>query len=117
MVLLVTLGLGTLLKPGGVFWLLVMAAAAVCIVYLVMVWVRASSRWQVTDSGIEQQAGGLIAALPLSRLTDKSVDWATLTDLRLKYYATRRDQENGWFELTVSGPHGKITLQETLTRF
>ena len=116
-VLIVSLGLGALFEIFGALWLGFMAAVALCVFYLAILWMRASSQWVVTDTGIEQQAHGIFRSVPVGRLAGQKVDWADLTALRLKYFATRRDQENGWFELTLLGPTGKITLQDSLIGF
>lgn len=43
--------------------------------------------------------------------------WSELTDVRLRYYATRRDGENGWMELAVLGRDKRITLDSDIERF
>ncbi len=116
-VLMVSLGLSALFEIFGALWLIFMAAAGLCVTYLAMLWLRASSQWVVSDIGIEQQAHGVFRSMPVGPFTAQKIDWTDLTGLRLKYFATRRDQENGWFELTLVGPRGKITLHDSLTGF
>jgi len=47
----------------------------------------------------------------------RAVDWDDLTDVRLRYFSTRRDGRNGWMQLIVKGPHASIRIESTLTGF
>ena len=111
------LGLGALFEMGSFLWMVFLVMGAVCIVYFCTICIRASSLWQMSEAGIAQKGEGIVSALMPKRMISRTVAWRTLTGLRLKYYATRRDQENGWFELTLIGPDGKITLTDSLIGF
>jgi hypothetical protein len=45
------------------------------------------------------------------------VAWSDLTDLRLKYYSTRRDGRNGWQQLDLEGPGRTLTIESSLAGF
>jgi hypothetical protein len=47
----------------------------------------------------------------------KTVPWAALDEVRLRYFSTRRDRAKGWMQLTVRGPEGTISLDSTLEAF
>jgi len=46
-----------------------------------------------------------------------SIDWEELQDLRLRYYSTRRDRENGWMHLKVKGRHATIRIDSSIEGF
>jgi hypothetical protein len=56
---------------------------------------------------------GLAVVGPLRR----RVFWDELADVRLRYYATRRDGERGWMELAVRGANSRIALDSEIERF
>jgi hypothetical protein len=46
------------------------------------------------------------------------LSWEDMTGLRLRHFATRREQpEGGWMELTVSAPGRRITVDAGLDGF
>jgi hypothetical protein len=48
---------------------------------------------------------------------DRSVPWRDLSNVRLKYYSTRRDGRNGWHELDLRGRGTRIRIESTLNGF
>ena len=56
---------------------------------------------------------GLRARGPLGR----EIAWSDLTDLRLRYFATRRDRKAGWFQLTLRSSSAKLSLDSELDDF
>ncbi len=59
-------------------------------------------------------ADGLSAAGPLGT---RRIDWATLSVLRLRYFATRRDRKNGWMQLNLASAAGRLAIESTLDGF
>lgn len=47
----------------------------------------------------------------------KTVPWAALDDVRLRYFSTRRDRAKGWMQLTVKGQEATIHVDSTLEAF
>lgn len=45
------------------------------------------------------------------------IRWADLGSLRLAYYTTRRDRENGWFRLQLAAGDTRLALYSGLTGF
>lgn len=43
--------------------------------------------------------------------------WAELTGLRLRFYSTRRDRRDGWFQAVLTGPGGRIRIDSRLDGF
>ena len=64
-------------------------------------------------SVIECGENGITVGGPVPR----RIDWADLTDLRLRYFSTRRDRENGWMQLVLKRPGASIRIESTLTGF
>lgn len=55
----------------------------------------------------------------LTRIRPRSrrIMWKELTELRVAYYTTRRDGEDGWMELRLGDRHGRMTLESELEGF
>lgn len=47
----------------------------------------------------------------------RAVRWAELTRMKLAYYATRRDKNKGWMEVTLAGPTGQVRVDSGLEGF
>ncbi|MCW2245093.1 hypothetical protein M2352_000684 [Azospirillum fermentarium] len=43
--------------------------------------------------------------------------WADLTGVRLRFYSTRRDRRDGWFQAVLAGPGGRIRIDSRLDGF
>ena len=46
-----------------------------------------------------------------------AVAWDDLADVRVRYFTTRRDGENGWMELSVLGGTNRITIDSDIDGF
>lgn len=47
----------------------------------------------------------------------RKIDWTELRDVRVRYFSTRRDGQNGWMHLALKGPRTSIRIESTLTGF
>lgn len=65
-------------------------------------------RTEVTldDRGVEMRVLGV-----------RRVDWEDLAAFKLAYYATRRDREAGWMQLTLGGSARRLKIDSHLSRF
>jgi hypothetical protein len=55
--------------------------------------------------------------IAVSGLLGKNIPWSALTGVDLRYFSTKRDKSDGWMELRLTGPDGKICLESSLTEF
>jgi hypothetical protein len=46
-----------------------------------------------------------------------TISWQSLTDVKLSYFSTRRDRENGWMQLKLRAGQGTIALNSALEGF
>jgi hypothetical protein len=69
-------------------------------------WVRQRTQAVVTDD-----------AITVTALGRKTIAWADLTGVELRYFSTRRDRSQGWMQLTLSTGATRIRLESTLERF
>ena len=90
------------------------AALSVIWVTLVAIFLAYGARTYLRGaSTVIADQGGLRVAGPRPLV----LSWKELTGLRLGYYTTRRDGENGWMELSVRGREGRITLDSDIDGF
>ena len=82
------------------------ALAAVAAIFLARTGLRQLTIYRVDDTGAASVG-------PLGR----KIRWDALTDLKLKYYSTRRDREQGWMQLTLVEGRTKLALESTLDGF
>jgi hypothetical protein len=66
---------------------------------------------QYTMIVVDDQA--ILSQGPLGRV----VPWRDLSNVRLKYYSTRRDGRNGWHELDLRGRGTTIRIESSLNGF
>lgn len=107
-------GIGAALFLAALAWLepvaaiggLLAAGAALFLVYFARTVCRQLTR-------IEQDETGIRAHGPLGA----AIRWADLRSLRLDYYSTRRDQEEGWMQLRLRGARGTIRVDSGLDGF
>lgn len=45
------------------------------------------------------------------------ISWSEVTELKIRYFSTRRDQSDGWVQVTVRKPGGKIAFDSDLTGY
>jgi hypothetical protein len=93
-----------------------------CLVFLVLILVyvgdlflRQHTEIVVSDSDIELTA--IVPMISKRPLRARRLAWREVTELRLKFFPTRRDRETGWFELMLKGPAATIKVQNSLTEF
>ncbi len=105
-----------LLPVGSVMWICAAAVTVACLCYGAGIALRASSAWQLTDDALIQQADSTPASW-FSAFWTRRICWTELTELRLRYFSTRRDHSNGWFELKLSDGQRSITVEDSLEGF
>lgn len=82
------------------------AGAALFLVYFARTVCRQLTRIELDETGI--RARGPLGA---------AIRWGELRSLRLDYYSTRRDQEEGWMQLKLRGAGGTIRVDSGLAGF
>ncbi len=90
----------------GIAGTIVGLLAVVFIAYGARTAMRQFTVYEVSDQGIR-------AIGPLGR----AIAWADLTDVQVRYYSTRRDNENGWMQLKVFAAQGNLSLDSSLEGF
>jgi hypothetical protein len=43
--------------------------------------------------------------------------WSELQEVKLNYYSTKRDRSQGWMQLVLRGPEGRLRFDSTLDGF
>ena len=69
--------------------------------------------WQRHQTIFELSDEGLRANGPFG----KALRWTEITDVRLRYFTTRRDREEGWFQLTVKSGGQSVSVDSSLDGF
>ncbi len=111
----IAIGLALFVPAFGVALWVLLAIFFGAAFYLGSVARRASSQISLTDQGLTVTQAGPLKALPSVRA--RHVQWDRLTGIRLRYFSTRRDQSEGWFELTVKDDRASITIFSSLSDF
>ena len=93
-------------EPGNVAFVILGSIALAFLAYGIRAWLRGLGRVRVDGDGIA--IFGPLAA---------GVRWAEMTGVKLSYYSTRRDKDEGWMQLVISGTQGKLTIESTLEGF
>lgn len=86
--------------------LLLAAAAGLFALFGARTWLRRGIRVAVDDGGIT--ATGLASA---------RIPWGDLRRFKLSYFSTRRDRSNGWMQLNLRGPSGRLSIDSNLEGF
>ncbi len=86
--------------------LLLAAPAALFAIFGARTWLRRGIRVAVDETGIS--ASGLTAA---------GIPWRDLRRFKLSYFSTRRDRSNGWMQLNLRGPSGRLSIDSNLDGF
>ena len=89
----------------AIAWILT-GGAGLFLVYFGRTVCRQLTRIEVDETGIRARG-------PLG----EAIRWAELRSLRLDYYSTRRDQEEGWMQLRLRGAGGTIRADSALAGF
>ena len=89
-------------------WLLVLLAAPAVLfaVFGGRTWLRRSLRVAVDDTGIS-----------VTGLRSAGLSWDDLKRFKLSYFSTRRDRSNGWMQLYLGGPSGRLSFDSNLDGF
>ena len=98
-------GLASLEPAPAIAWILT-AGAALFLVYFGRTVCRQLTRIELDENGI--RASGPLGA---------AIRWADLRALRLDYFSTRRDQEEGWMQLRLRGARGTIRVDSGIAGF
>jgi hypothetical protein len=93
-------------KDIGVFHYIIMVGGVLFGGFVVRTWLRHQSSYELDEIGIWTKG-------PLG----KAIPWSEVTEIGLKYFSTRRDRKEGWFQLTINGPAGKISVDSDLQGF
>ncbi len=56
-------------------------------------------------------------AIQVTGLWEKLIQWEELEELKLAYFTTRRDGENGWMQLRLKGRGDRLRVESTITDF
>jgi hypothetical protein len=94
------------LEPAPVIGGMLAAGAALFLVYFARTACRQLTRIELDEAGV--RARGPLGA---------AIRWGELRSLRLDYYSTRRDQEEGWMQLKLRGAHRTIRVDSGLIGF
>ena len=89
-------------------WLLLLLAtpAGLFAIFGARTWLRRSVRVAIDDTGIT--SNGLKSA---------HLPWRDLQRFKLSYFSTRRDRSNGWMQLNLRGPSGRLSFDSNLDGF
>ncbi|MBM85958.1 MAG: hypothetical protein CMM47_08045 [Rhodospirillaceae bacterium] len=64
-------------------------------------------------TALEVSEDGMLANGPFG----KALRWNDVTAVKLRYFSTQRDRSKGWFQLTIKGSTGSISVDSTLEGF
>ena len=95
-----------LLEPAPAIAGILAAGAALFLVYFARTVCRQLTRIELDGTGI--RARGPLGA---------AIRWEDLRSLKLDYYSTRRDQEEGWMQLRLRGARRTIRADSGLAGF
>lgn len=87
------------------FWIF-SGLAAIFLAYVLRTVFRQMTRYELSDRSLDRH-GPRPAVLP----------WAELSEIRLRYFSTRRDRENGWMQLQLKGRTVTLVIESTLDGF
>lgn len=97
-----------LIPIGSIVFFVVLGLACVFGLYLASTLSRLRSVVEVDERGV-RLSGGLLGA--------KSIKWAELARLELRYFSLKRDRKDGWMDLKLKGAGQTIALDDRLDRF
>jgi len=86
--------------------LLLAAPAGLFVLFGARTWLRRRARVAVDDGGITATG-----------LTSSRISWGELRRFKLSYFSTRRDRSNGWMQLNLRGPSGRLSIDSNLEGF
>ena len=86
--------------------LLLAAPASLFVVFGVRTWLRRRIRIAIDDAGVT-----------LTGVASARIAWDELKRFKLSYFSTRRDRSNGWMQLKLRGPSGRLSIDSNLEGF
>ncbi len=95
-----------LLGPSSVIVYILLFMAGLFLLYGIRVLYRQVTLLEVTDTGIR-----IVGPIGWT------IKWEKLGGFRLGYYSTRRDRENGWMQLTLTGKGVRLTVDSAINDF
>lgn len=113
----IVLGLGIMAVAlfGSVIFLVGLGLALLFVAYAVAIWARRRTVIRTDSAGIDY-ATGLPGAIPFG-YGSRRMDWSDLSGLALRYFSTRRDRSDGWMQITLKGPGGRIVALSSISDF
>lgn len=88
-------------------------ALGLTLLFAVFAWrtlLRQFSLVIVDDQGIRLQSS-------LHRSFDRQLPWQRLSDLKVRYFSTKRDRSDGWMQIVLKGDGTRIQLDSSLDGF
>ena len=104
--LVITCALLAMADMLSVFQYIMIALALLFAGFVLRTLQRHLTVYSVSETGVRARG-------PLGR----EIAWSELADLRLRYFATRRDRKSGWFQLTLRGNGGRLSMDSELDGF
>ncbi len=86
--------------------LLLAAPAGLFAIFGARTWLRRGVRVAVDETGISTTGS-----------TTAGISWRDLHRFKLSYFSTRRDRSNGWMQLDLRGPSGRLSIDSNLEGF
>ena len=80
--------------------------AVVFLAFGIRTWQRYRLIFDVDTNGISTSGGGCV-----------NLPWNELTEVKLRYYATKRDRTGGWIHLNLVAGRKKLSLESSLEGF
>lgn len=113
--LVLGLGLAFVAPAGGAIFAVGTGLVVLFAAYGGGVWLRRRTVIRSDSTGLAAETG-LPPGLPFG-LGGRRLDWDAVSGVTLRYFSTRRDRSDGWMQLTVRGPGGRIVAQSTISDF
>jgi len=104
--LLVTAGPALLLETQPVVTAILGALAGLFCLFGLRVGLRHNTAVEAGEQAIEAHGVG-----------GTRIAWGDIEQVRLDYFSTRRDGRDGWMQMKVSGPNGRIRAESTIEDF
>lgn len=89
-------------------WVMLLLAgpAILFVIFGVRTWMRRHIRIALDDGGVT-----------VTGLASARIPWDELSRFKLSYFSTRRDRTNGWMQLSLWGPSGRLSIDSNLDGF
>lgn len=83
---------------------------------LLFAWLAASTAWR-QQIEIELDHAGIVQTSRWRSGWRRVVPWSDIASVSLRYFSTRRDRSQGWWQLTIRGHGGQVRVDSGLTGF